>query len=332
MVDRFLPTTPSDEDPSNYLGGTLSNLIQHLDYFKNLGITTLLLNPVTDSDAYHGYSVLDLFSVNPHFGTIEDYQRLIAEAHKRNIRVLFDLVLNHTSGNADLKKAHPDWYRIPRKLRAVNEALIPEYWTSAQFFLLHDLRQEDEQVFQFLLKAAKFWINQGIDGFRMDAVSLIAPQFWERFNGEVRGYAPRHFLILGEIFFTDYEAINPYLSSFQAFFNFKEQQEILNVLRNGVSAAFLKYHFAQDRLLIKPDVLHFTFLDNHDLPRFVSEMPRKHKLDSLKLALTFLFITRGVPVLLYGTERALDNEPRLKGTLFDRGRSRFEAREYPIIS
>ena len=88
--------------------GDFNGVTQKLDYLQELGITALWVMPIFPSPSYHGYDVTDYYGVNPQYGTMDDFKNLVAEAHKRDIRIIIDLVINHTSDK------HP-WFREAKK-------------------------------------------------------------------------------------------------------------------------------------------------------------------------------------------------------------------------
>ncbi len=257
MVDRFATSegdgsVPRLSNGAAFHSGSLEGIINKLDYLKELGVTAILLNPVTESDGYHGYSVRNLYKISPRFGGEPAYQKLVSEVHKRGMKILFDLVLNHTSGRAKLRKEHPDWYRKEMKPRALNDGLIPQVWARSQFVTLSDLIQEKEEVYQYLLGAALAWTKTGIDGFRMDAVTLIEPIFWKRFNAEIQKRVKRDFLILGEIFNSDPQYLNQYLPSFNAFFDFPTWWTISEIFFGRKSASEIRFMWMLDQIYPPP--------------------------------------------------------------------------------
>lgn len=336
MTDRFFRDVAKPKkapaDKATYQGGDIEGVIQKLDYIQRLGATAILLNPVTDSEAYHGYAVMDLFKINPEFGTMKNYRRLVTEAHKRGMKVLFDFVAKHASGNSKLFKEHLDWFREVKHPEAINDPDINEAWSKTTFDLLRSLKQEKSEVYTYLLKAAKQWVDCGIDGFRMDAVSLIQYDFWKKFNRDIKTYARPGFMVMGELFDSDIDRINKVVPYFDGLFDFSIYYS-LNSAVKGNGSNYLKMTLDEDGLYKNQKLQHFTFIDNHDVSRFVAMTSLDTREKLLKQALAVLFTIRGVPTLLYGTEIELDNEPRLYHTKYDQSRTpmRFDKNEsHPI--
>ena len=321
FVDRFYDGDRSNnfdanpDDPTAFQGGDLEGVIQKLDYIKELGATAILLNPITDSPSYHGYHVRDHFSINSNYGDLSTYKKLVREAHNRDLKVLFDLVSNHTSKEHRIYQESRDWFREPREIFQVNEWSIPEILQSSSFYGLPDLKQEDNQVYEYLLDYAKFWIDTGIDGFRMDAVTLISPQFWKKIYRDIKEYAGDEFLILGEIYEPDPYFLNPYVKYFDAIFDFRTYYAVSSITEGMDRNNYNNFQSAlnQDKLIENEQLQFFTFIDNHDVWRFVSQAKNEgqYPRERFKFALAYLMTRRGTPTILYGTEIALENEPRL---------------------
>ncbi|MCX8046854.1 MAG: alpha-amylase family glycosyl hydrolase, partial [Anoxybacillus gonensis] len=116
MVDRFNNGNPKNDyevdvhDPKAYHGGDLQGIIDKLDYIKEMGFTAIWLTPIfaNEKGGYHGYWIEDFYKVEEHFGTLDDFKRLVKEAHKRDMKVILDFVVNHTGYN------HP-WLNDPAK-------------------------------------------------------------------------------------------------------------------------------------------------------------------------------------------------------------------------
>ena len=311
QIDRYSNSgspVASGRAPNAYWGGNIKGITAHLDDLSTLGVTTLLLTPVTDSLSYHGYDVMDLSRINPHFGTIEDYRDLIHQSHARGIRVLFDFVSNHMSDQSPAFAAHPDWFRPKVGEHSVNGMFFIEKWTKASFFELPDLIQEKKEVYDSLLKAARLWIREGIDGFRMDAVTLIEPRFWKRFNADIKKSAPLGFLVLGEIFSTQSSQLAAYAPFFDASFDFRFYEALQASLWQSTTPQFLTYAVEGYGTASKRGIP-VRFLDNHDTGRnislLLSKLPLEEKPTAFRrarLGFVSLLLAPGIPSLLYGSE------------------------------
>lgn len=349
MVDRFSNGDPSNDPPSDlrdpraYHGGDFKGLQGKLDYLKNLGVTTLWISPPMKNQekGYHGYWPRDFYKVEEHFGTPQDLKELVKQAHEKGLKVIMDLVLNHTGYD------HP-WVKDPayhQWFHHVGRILLPTRWYIEHGNLagLPDLAHENPKVASYLTDMAKFWINEtGVDGFRIDAIKYINRTFLTTFVKEIQGFAGKEFLFLGEDFsgspahLAQYQKIGvqtlfdfplnvslrsaiaekgkPWLTRFREALRERRHAPLLETWRKatkraGDMRAFSKV-FSKDHLYVDPKLL-TVFVDNHDMTRFLDECGGRHNTEKLKLALGLIFSVRGVPSVLYGTEAGMEggNDP-----------------------
>src|SRR5437879_7629064 len=167
--------------------GDLRGLTQKLDYIAGLGADCVWLMPVAASPSYHGYDVTDYYKIEPDYGTNDDFKAVIAAAHQHHIRVLVDLVLNHTSSQhpwfqealKDTAGPHRAWYRWSRT-PANNWHHSPvrdEYYFGLFWSGMPDLNYETPAVLEEMKRVAQFWLKDlGVDGFRLDAVRHLVEQ------------------------------------------------------------------------------------------------------------------------------------------------------------
>ena len=178
--------------------GDIRGIIQKLDYLKELGVNVLWISPMLESPQDdNGYDISDYRRIYKEYGTMEDYEELLSEAHKRDIRILMDLVVNHTSDEhnwfIESRKSKDNPYRDyyiwkdpvngkePNNWGAVFGGSAWEYDPQTQMYYMHlfskkqpDLNWENEKVRQEVYDMMKFWCDKGIDGFRMDVISMIS--------------------------------------------------------------------------------------------------------------------------------------------------------------
>jgi len=259
MADRFANGDPANDEPTEfpgshdrgkaraYHGGDLRGIRQHLGYLKDLGVTTLWLTPVVKNGAaadYHGYGAVDLFAIDPHLGTLADYQELVDAAHKRQMKMLFDVVPNHVgplhpwvkdppapdwfhdSAESHLSSTMPisgDFYGQAKPKKAANdlfEALVDPHTpdalrknlTNGWFFgALPDLNTENPLVAAYLIQNAIWWAEtSGLDGYRIDTFPYVPRAFWSQWHQGLRAIYPR-LSTIGEVFHPD-----PTVTSFYA--------------------------------------------------------------------------------------------------------------------
>ena len=251
MPDRFANGDPTNDEPAEFPGsharakprawhgGDLRGVQDHLTYLKDLGVTTVWLTPIVTNGAtqdYHGYGAVDLYAVDPHLGTLQDYQDLVAAAHKLHMKILFDVVPNHVGplhpwvanpptpdwfhGTANdhlstFSPWKPDFYGQSDKRDVTNdlfEALEDPHTppqmranlTTGWFFgLLPDLNTENSLVVEYLTQNSIWWAeSSGLDGFRIDTFPYVPRKFWAEWHSVLRKYYPR-LSTIGEVFHPD---------------------------------------------------------------------------------------------------------------------------------
>jgi glycosidase len=317
MVDRFFNGNKNNDagtDTRDHLkmqGGDIAGLTQKLDYISQLGATAIILSPINLTSSYHGYHILDHSKIDPRFGSEEEFATFLAQAHKKNLKVIFDLVLNHVSPESSLPIDHPNWFRPSKGTSALNSLVTLELWNTVSFFGLPDFNMQNPEVFDYLMKAAKKWAAMGIDGFRMDAVTLIEPEFWKKFNSTLKEAYPKLF-ILGEIYSTDKNILDAYTPYFDGYFDFRFYE-----LRNVIGSEQLNlWSYGNE---YETQAKKVRFVDNHDVTRIGSDLNS----DQISM-LTFesLLLAPGIPTLLYGSEFGLRNDSQIeaKHLLFDASR------------
>lgn len=319
--------------------GDLNGLTQKLDYFSELGVNGLWLMPIMPSDTYHKYHVTDYKGIDPDYGTMEDFKIFIAEAHKRNIKVISDYIINHTGDKhpwflESIKgKDNPyrDYYVWAPK-DSVEVLQKDEQWgpdtdnaqrwhevpgdTSGEMYYGYfngqtpDLNFDNPKVRQEIYDAAKFWLLEvGVDGFRLDAAKHIYPNnratdnhtMWQEFRAEIQKIKPDAYLV-GEVW-SDSKTVAPYLKGLPSLFNFDLGYLITEVVKTGSDSVELvkRYKEISDYYTsITPDFLDATFVKNHDQVRILSELDGN--LDKAKLAAGILMTFPGTPYLYQGEE------------------------------
>jgi glycosidase len=338
MPDRFADGDPSNDqptgstgtydrsNPSVYHGGDLRGVDEHLSYLHDLGVTTIWLTPAwknTDSD-YHGYHVVDFYALDEHMGTMEDYQTLVAVAHKMGMKVLIDYVANHTGPKHPWATDPP----TPTWLHGTSEQhLAPSYsfnglvdphappkqWraTIEGWFAnkLPDLNPDDPQLGLYLAQNAMWWTESAqLDGFRLDTFPYSSREFWSGWHTRIFKVYP-HINDIGEV-----ADPNPVITSF--FEGGKKQYDGIDSgvttvfdfpLCDALRAVIIKgdpiYRIVDvlraDELFPHPEMM-VTFIGNHDDRRFVSENGSDTK--KLKAAFSLLLTLRGIPQIYAGDE------------------------------
>lgn len=175
--------------------GDLNGITEKLDYIRDMGFSGIWLTPIHPSPSYHGYGVTDYYAVHPDFGTMDDFERLVREAHARDIRIILDLVVNHTSSkhpwfleaSRDPGSPKRDWYVWADEgaNTAAAGAIGGRAWhpAPAGHYLgifwdgMPDLNPDNPEVLEEMLNIARFWLDKGVDGFRLDAAKHLYENF-----------------------------------------------------------------------------------------------------------------------------------------------------------
>jgi alpha-amylase len=215
MVDRFGNGDKSNDDlvnpddPKAWHGGDLQGVIDQLDYIKSMGFTAIWLTPIVKNagNDYHGYGAIDFFDTDPHFGTVAKAKELVDKAHAKGLKVIWDVVVNHTGPRSPLVVEHPDWFHPKAGISDWNDDQeVQNGW----LYDLPDFDQSVPAVRDYILQYSRFWIEKtGVDGFRLDTVKHVSPDFFTWYSRELQQIKPGFWLI-GEVFdkIPDREAIS----------------------------------------------------------------------------------------------------------------------------
>jgi cyclomaltodextrinase / maltogenic alpha-amylase / neopullulanase len=305
----------AEPTPTNFFGGDLQGVIDHLDHLNELGINAIYFTPLFTATTNHKYDTEDYMKVDPHFGDIATLKKLVDLCHKRGIRVLLDAVFNHSGGTfapfLDVQEKgedsiYKDWFHIREfPLQVVNG--IPTYDTFAFEPHMPKLNTEHPEVKEYLLKVAEFWITEvGIDGWRLDVANEVDHDFWREFRKVVKRANPEAY-ILGEI----WHESAPWLEGdkFDAVMNYPFTDAVLDFFVHGSLDAegFANSIGRQlSRYPLQASEVAFNLLDSHDTPRLLTlAAGDKNK---MRLAALFQFTFMGTPCIYYGDEFGMDGE------------------------
>lgn len=319
LVDRFANGDRSNDedadvnDPAAFHGGDLQGVLDHLDDIQKLGFDTVWLSPIFamrhekffGHGAFHGYWVEDFTQLERRFGDRRLLRRLSDELHRRHMKLLLDVVLNHVAFDSPLVKQHPEWFHHNGEIKDWND---PRQLQTSDVMGLPDLAQEREDVYQYLLKTSEMWIDvANPDGFRLDAVKHIGPAFWRRYNADIHKYAGNDFFLLGEDLDGDpgHLAKTATEDGFDAMFDFPLYFAVKDVFCDGKPLGRLAAILSLDRTYPSHESL-VTLVDNHDLPRVATACHGDP--ERIQAALGFTLLARGIPSITYGTEIGLTGE------------------------
>ncbi|HNC45432.1 MAG TPA: alpha-amylase family glycosyl hydrolase, partial [Acidobacteriota bacterium] len=342
MPDRFADGDPSNNEPAGpgqtynpresrmYHGGDLRGVIQHLDYLKELGVTAIWLTPVYDNtdtkgDVYHGYHMTDFFDVEEHFGTLALYQELTREVHKRGMKLIQDIVPNHSGPDHDWVKNPPSktWYngtlqkhldcsfdtpvlldpKTPKKTRR----LVTEGWFAGT---LPDLNTLDARYRTYSLQNTLWWLNMtGQDALRIDTYPYVERAFWRDWQKGLDAEFPT-VTDFGEVLVGDPKVVSFFKggktgwdgidTGLKSVFDFPLAFAIREFCADDTKdSSRITDILAQDALYGDASSL-VTLINNHDVSRLIQDAKGDSR--RLRLAHAILLTLRGVPQLYYGDE------------------------------
>ncbi|MEI5906503.1 alpha-amylase family glycosyl hydrolase [Bacillus spongiae] len=307
MVDRFLNGDNTNDyevnikDLNAYQGGDFKGVLSQLDYIKDMGFTSIGISPVFDNDegGYHGYWVTDFYNTEEHFGTLDDFKQLVEEAHKRDLKVVLDFVVNSVGPNHS-------WFSAPEK----SDWIRGEELVANEKDNLNNLNTENPEVQAYILDAAKWWIEQtDIDGYRLDAIQQVTPAFWEEFSREVKSVKD-NFYLLGEIDNTDPSSIGKYTDmGIDGFLDYPQSEELRNVFKTyDISTDELPNFWEVNQENYRDPYVMGTFIDNKDMSRFTMFAADENQFPPTrwKQAFTYMYTVPGIPISYYGSEIALN--------------------------
>jgi alpha-amylase len=308
--------------------GDFNGVIEKLDYLEDLGVKGIWLMPINPSPSYHGYDVTDYYAVNPDYGTMDDFKRLLEEAHKRDIRIIIDLVLNHTSAQHPWFKSaltpnseYRDWYVWsetdpgylgPWGAQAWHRASNGQYYYGIFWDQMPDLNYDTPAVREEAEKIASFWLDEvGVDGFRLDAARYLVEEekfladspanheFLAEWGQHYRSDEPDAFAV-GEIW-TGNSSVKKYVETdteLDSAFNFDLADALIKSVKDNNSTV-VRFQL-QSTIRDFPGQDNANFITNHDQNRVMSQFLEDE--GKARVASAILLTAPGIPFLYYGEE------------------------------
>jgi len=323
LIDRFAGYESGEWDKPEFLGGHIRGIVEKLDYIKGLGVNTIWISPFNKTSTYHGYHITDFFQVEPHFGNEEDLKELINEVHKIDMKIITDFVPNHCSNK------HPYFLDAQNNKDSIyGEWFYFKKWPKNYLCFLSvkelpKLNLDNKEAREHIINAAKYWLSLGIDGYRLDHCIGPKHDFWKIFREEIKQDYPDCVLIgeawLMGIKFKELRTINirkKYLTllrrkELDGLFNeyIGELDGVLDFQFQHIISDFAVNKITKKKLLDKlqkhynkfPSNFYLpTFLDNHDMNRFLYTCNNNNEL--LKEAIKIQFSINQPKIIYYGTE------------------------------
>ena len=352
MPDRFVNGDPANDDmpgmlekadrnnPHGRHGGDIRGIVASLDYLQKMGVTAIWSTPMLENNmpaySYHGYAITDLYKTDPRFGTNETYREMVAEAHRKGIKVIMDMVFNHFGTKHWWMKDLPqkdwvnEWPEFTRSNYRGGVNIDPHASQYDKNRMLNgwfdvtmaDFNQKNRFVANYLIQNSIWWIEfAGLDGIRQDTYPYPDQDFMAKWMLRIREEYPS-FNVVGEAWLNTPQQVAYWLdgspnktgfrSNLTNVFDFPLMMAIQKAFNEGegwdTGMARLYDLISQDFLYSDPNRL-VLFVDNHDIERIY---PVLKSVENVKMALAFICTTRGIPMFYYGTE-ALSDRGMLEG-------------------
>lgn len=320
--------------------GDFNGITENLDYLVDLGVNGIWLLPIYPSPSYHGYDVTNYYDVNSDYGTLDDFKNLVKEAHSRGIKVVLDMVLNHASSEhswfkdskenldseykdyfiwADADDASYDFNASPIDGKAWASYGKRKYF-GAFWDGMPDWNASNSKVREEFVDIGRFWIDLGVDGFRLDAAKYVYAQgeyneelnlvqenldFWKEVTDGWRE-SKEDLYVVAEVWSTS-SSVAPYYSTFDANFNFDLADAILSVVQRerdlsgfGLMKNLMRMHESFASYAGENGFMDALFLSNHDQDRVMSVL--NGDMESMKMAADIYLLLPGNPYIYYGEE------------------------------
>lgn len=331
--------TGSFSDSNGDRVGDLQGIINRLDYLndgnlnsgKSLGIQGIWLTPIFASPSYHKYDVTDYYTIDSQFGNMDDLKELIEECHKRDIKIILDLVINHTGNqnkwfrnfvnahkNNDVNDPYYDFYthylegeEAPNNGKYYKASgTIGTYYEANFDSAMPELNYDNEAVRNAVLDVAKYYLELGVDGFRFDAAKYIyygdeerSSQFWNWYVGELKKIKSDIFVV-GEVWSAD-SIVDKYIENGLNCFNFSVSQlsgYISTAAKNGNVSRYTNYieTYLNKIKDLNADAMLMQFISNHDMDRASGYLSVSD--GYMHMAANLYLLSSGTPFIYYGEE------------------------------
>ncbi|MGA9998206.1 MAG: alpha-amylase family glycosyl hydrolase, partial [Pyrinomonadaceae bacterium] len=271
--------------------GDFNGVTAQLDRLKELGVNILWLMPVHPISQLKKkgtlgspYAAHDYYAINPDYGTKEDFKRLVSEAHRRGMKVIVDIVANHTGWDSVMMKT-PDFYTHDAKGNIIPP--VPDWADVA------DLNYDNPRLREYMIEMLKYWLREfDLDGYRCDVAGMVPTDFWEHARDELQKIKP-DIVMLAEWHEPDLLA-----KAFDLDYSWPLHSTLTEVLMGSAPASNLRASWEEERAKFERGALHMRFSDNHDERRAIARFGERGAL----AASAFVFTLDGVPLIYNGME------------------------------
>lgn len=306
-----------------FQGGNLRGVIEKFDYLLDLGVTALYFSPIFKSAANHRYHTIDYFKIDPTLGTLEDFRALLDIAHANNMKVILDAVFNHTGRgffafNDILENGEQsrylDWYHVHRfPLDAFSHGKAQNYEAWWGMKDLPKLNISSPAVRKHLMSVTRYWLEQGIDGWRLDVPGEIDDDaFWAEFGRVVKETNPDAYTV-GELWELAPKWVDE--NHFDGLMHYPLRGVLMEMLLGELSVIEFAEKVESFLEIYPRENVHamYVTLGSHDTRRLFSKL--EGHFEKVKLAFFFLFAYPGAPGIYYGDEIGLQGgkDPENRG-------------------
>ncbi len=275
--------------------GTFAGLERRLPELRDMGVTVLWLMPIHPVGQKHRkgtlgspYAVQDYYAINPEFGTMQDFTRLLAAVHRQRMRLIIDLVANHSAWDSKLMEQHPEWFTHDSTGTIVSPN--PD-WTDVA-----DLDYSHPGLRDYMIEMMRWWVRDvGIDGFRCDVAELVPTDFWEEARERLNRIKPVLMLSEGTI-------PEHHVKAFDITYAWTIYDILDPLLKGELPVSTLDNIFHMERLQYPSGSLRLRFNTNHDKNMWDAPAALKYGPEGLKLAAAFVSTIPGVPLVYTGEE------------------------------
>ncbi|MBN2046290.1 MAG: glycoside hydrolase family 13 protein [Anaerolineaceae bacterium] len=323
--DRFANGDPSN-DPANvrewnasptikgFHGGDLRGVVDHFDYLLDLGVTVIYFNPIFQSGSTHRYDTYDYYRIDPKLGTMDDFHALLETAHANHVRIILDGVFNHCGRGFfafnDLlengsESPYLNWFTVKQfPLEAYTPGDAKNYKAWWNYKSLPEFNTDEPAVRDYLLGVARFWIDQGADGWRLDVPNEIDDDaFWASFRRVVREANPQAYIV-GEIWDGNPRWVGE--THFDGLMNYPVREALIDILNGKITVDAFAHKVETLLTLYPPENVSamMVLLGSHDTKRIMTKL--KNHTDKARLAHLFQFSYPGAPSIYYGDEIGME--------------------------
>ncbi len=315
ISEKGLELTHKGETTKSMLGGTIKGITENVDYLKKLGVNGIYINPIFAAGAYHKYDLIDYYTIDPCFGTDEEFKELVETYHANGMKVIIDGVFNHCGWKFFAFKdvvekqensQYKDWFyglNFP-VVPPTKHGQLPNYDCFAYVGNMPKLNLANKEAKEYFVNVGKYWIEKyDLDGWRLDVANEINDSFWREFNAAVKS-VKKDAILIGEVWETAKHFCDGTIFDSAMNYDFRKHSSLFFAKEKidgaefgeRVTNMYLRYRtqttFAQ-----------LNLLDSHDVSRFLSVCGED--IEKYKMAVLFQMTFPGMPSIFYGDEKGM---------------------------